>query len=318
MEESVLTVRNLRAEYPSAIAVDGLSFSVKRGECLALVGESGSGKSTIALSLLRLGKAKLSGEVLFSGRNLLDLTEKEMTEIRGREISAVFQDSMSGLNPVITVGHQLVYVIRLNDRKSSKQSVKRRAVEYLSSVGLEDATRIYSLYPHELSGGMRQRVMIAMALAAGSSSLLIADEPTTALDVTVQKGILSLLRKMIDEKAMAMLLISHDLGVVSALADRILVLYGGKLMEERDAQSFFSSPRHPYSKALLRSARGDYDGDKLFVISGNPFQLGDVCTGCRFASRCHEAIEKCFQSEPPVSTSERCSLRCWKYGVCDG
>ena len=196
MEESVLTVRNLRAEYPSAIAVDGLSFSVKRGECLALVGESGSGKSTIALSLLRLGKAKLSGEVLFSGRNLLDLTEKEMTEIRGREISAVFQDSMSGLNPVITVGHQLVYVIRLNDRKSSKQSVKRRAVEYLSSVGLEDATRIYSLYPHELSGGMRQRVMIAMALAAGSSSLLIADEPTTALDVTVQKGILSLLRKL--------------------------------------------------------------------------------------------------------------------------
>ena len=313
MAEHVLDVRNLRAEYPSAdgaiTAVDDLSFSISKGECLALVGETGSGKSTVALSILRLGKALVSGEILLSGENILSLSEREMQRIRGRRISAIFQDSMSGLNPVITIGHQMTAVIRLGNKEASRQEVKEKCLSFLSSVGLDDVSRVYSSYPHEISGGMRQRVMIAMALSAGSRSLLVADEPTTALDATVQKGVLALLRGLIDEKGMSMLLISHDLGAVAAVADRVLVLYGGTAMEEDDISSFLSSPRHPYSKALLKAAR-----ENLFSLPVSE----ETVSGCRFALRCDEAEERCFLSCPPIYNAGGRKVRCWKYGACDG
>ena len=313
MAEHVLDVRNLRAEYPSAdgaiTAVDDLSFSISKGECLALVGETGSGKSTVALSILRLGKALVSGEILLDGENILSLSEREMQRIRGRKISAIFQDSMSGLNPVITIGHQMAAVIRLGNKEARRQEVKEKCLSFLSSVGLDDVNRVYSSYPHELSGGMRQRVMIAMALSAGSQSLLVADEPTTALDATVQKGVLALLRDLIDEKGMSMLLISHDLGAVAAVADRVLVLYGGVAMEEGDISLFLSSPLHPYSKALLKAARED-----LFSLPVSE----ETVPGCRFAPRCDEAEERCFLSCPPIYNAGGRKVRCWKYGACDG
>ena len=313
MAEHVLDVRNLRAEYPSAdgaiTAVDDLSFSISKGECLALVGETGSGKSTVALSILRLGKALVSGEILLDGENILSLSECEMQRIRGRKISAIFQDSMSGLNPVITIGHQMAAVIRLGNKEARRQEVKEKCLSFLSSVGLDDVNRVYSSYPHELSGGMRQRVMIAMALSAGSQSLLVADEPTTALDATVQKGVLALLRDLIDEKGMSMLLISHDLGAVAAVADRVLVLYGGVAMEEGDISLFLSSPLHPYSKALLKAARED-----LFSLPVSE----ETVPGCRFAPRCDEAEERCFLSCPPIYNAGGRKVRCWKYGACDG
>lgn len=313
MAEHVLDVRNLRAEYPSAdgaiTAVDDLSFSISKGECLALVGETGSGKSTVALSILRLGKALVSGEILLDGENILSLSECEMQRIRGRKISAIFQDSMSGLNPVITIGHQMAAVIRLGNKEARRQEVKEKCLSFLSSVGLDDVNRVYSSYPHELSGGMRQRVMIAMALSAGSQSLLVADEPTTALDATVQKGVLALLRDLIDEKGMSMLLISHDLGAVAAVADRVLVLYGGVAMEEGDISLFLASSLHPYSKALLKAARED-----LFSLPVSE----ETVPGCRFAPRCDEAEERCFLSCPPIYNAGGRKVRCWKYGACDG
>lgn len=313
MAEHVLDVRNLRAEYPSAdgaiTAVDDLSFSISKGECLALVGETGSGKSTVALSILRLGKALVSGEILLDGENILSLSEREMQRIRGRKISAIFQDSMSGLNPVITIGHQMAAVIRLGNKEARRQEVKEKCLSFLSSVGLDDVNRVYSSYPHELSGGMRQRVMIAMALSAGSQSLLVADEPTTALDATVQKGVLALLRDLIDEKGMSMLLISHDLGTVAAVADRVLVLYGGVAMEEGDISLFLASSLHPYSKALLKAARED-----LFSLPVSE----ETVPGCRFAPRCDEAEERCFLSCPPIYNAGGRKVRCWKYGACDG
>ena len=259
MEDKVLEVKNLTTVFSgktgTVTAVDGISFSIDRGSCLCIVGESGCGKSVTALSILRLiprNSGEIAGgEILFDGKNLLKMSPDEIRKIRGNRIYMIFQDSMTGLNPVMTVGKQVVEAIRIHDKDITKEEAAEKAVKILSDVGIPSPELRMKEYPHQLSGGMRQRVMIAMALSAGHNELLIADEPTTALDVTIQAQILSLMRKLKEEKGSSIMMITHDMGVVAEMADYVLVMYAGKEMEYADVSSLFSNPLHPYTKALL-------------------------------------------------------------------
>ncbi|HYF77450.1 MAG TPA: ABC transporter ATP-binding protein [Symbiobacteriaceae bacterium] len=307
MSEKLVDIRNLKTYFYTedgvVPAVDGVDLYVKRGETLGVVGESGCGKSVTSLSVMRLiasppGKI-VDGEILFEGEDLVKKSEAEMRKIRGNDISMIFQEPMTSLNPVYTIGDQIGEAIVLHQGLSKKEALDK-AIEMLRLVGIPLPERRVHEYPHQLSGGMRQRVMIAMALSC-NPKLLIADEPTTALDVTIQAQILELMKKLKKELGMAIMLITHDLGVVAEMCERVVVMYGGKVVEEGDAVSIFKSPLHPYTEGLLQSIpRMDEDVDRLHVIEGvvpNPLHLPE---GCRFHPRCPYAIEKCKASQPPL------------------
>ena len=307
---SLLEVQNLRTYFATrrgeVRAVDDVSFTVEQGETLSLVGESGSGKSVTALSIMRLvappGRVT-GGKILFEGRDLLELSEREMRAIRGDDIAMIFQDPMTSLNPVYTVGEQIAEAIRLH-RKVSKREAWNQAVEGMRDVAIPAPEVRAKTYPHEMSGGMRQRVMIAMALAC-DPKLLIADEPTTALDVTIQAQILDLLTELREKRNLALLLITHDLGIVAETSDRVAVMYAGKIVEGASVKELFARPRHPYTEGLLRAVpRLDEErrgrAKRLQTIEGvvpNPLALPP---GCRFAPRCPHVRDKCREGEIPL------------------
>ncbi len=306
MGDALLQVRNLSVSFPSrrgrTRALDGVSLEVARGETVALVGESGSGKSMTALSVLRLvpdpGHFD-GGEIVFDGTDLLGLSSKEIRAVRGNRIAMIFQEPMSSLNPVLPIGKQVAEPIQLHRGARWKDALVR-AEELLHKVAIPDAgTRLHA-YPHELSGGMRQRVMIAIALAC-EPQLIIADEPTTALDVTVQAQILSLLKELTQESQTAMILITHDLGVVARYADRVAVMYGGRIVETAGARALYARPRHPYTRGLMASVPrlDDESGRRLVPIDGQPPDLAALPAGCAFAPRCPVALERC-QTEAPT------------------
>ena len=305
---AMLEVDNLQTHFrtPDGInrAVDGVSFHVEAGETLAIVGESGCGKSVTAMSILRLipePPGKLAGAIRFNGKNLLELSEPAMRDIRGNEISMIFQEPMTSLNPVLTVGRQIGETLRLHQGMSAQQA-EDRAVEMLKLVGIPEAERRVKEYPHQLSGGMRQRVMIAIALAC-NPKLLIADEPTTALDVTIQAQILDLMRDLKHRVGAAIVLITHDLGVVAEVAERVVVMYAGRKVEEAKVGPLFRTPRHPYTQGLLGSVPklgSSLDGTetRLQEIPGLVPSLKKKLEGCVFASRCAYATDLCRSVAP--------------------
>lgn len=316
----ILEVRHLNTYFFTRAgtikAADDVSFDIKTGSTLALVGESGSGKSVTSLSILRLvpppGKIT-AGEVLFNGRDLMKLGDQEMRRLRGREIAMIFQDPMTSLNPVFTVGHQIAEAIELHERLPRRQAWTK-TVEMMMRVKIPDAERRARDYPHQLSGGMRQRVMIAMALSC-RPRLLIADEPTTALDVTIQAEILELLRSLRDDFDLSMLLITHDLGVVAETADRVAVMYAGRIVEEASVREIFHNPRHPYTEGLLRSVpRLTEEGLKLRrleTIEGAVPNLLHLTKGCKFAPRCAYVIDECTADDIALlAVSDRHHARC--------
>jgi peptide/nickel transport system ATP-binding protein len=291
-------------------AVDGVSFSVAQGETLAVVGESGCGKSVTSLSILRLVASPqgriVAGRVVFEGRDLLALSEGEMRAVRGDAISMIFQEPMTSLNPALTVGRQIAESLVLH-RGLSRSDAMAKAVEMLRKVRMPEPERRVRQYPHELSGGMRQRVMIAMALACGPR-LLVADEPTTALDVTIQAQILELMRDLARETGAAIILITHDLGIVAEMAQRVVVMYAGRKVEEAPVEELFARPRHPYTRGLRGSMPhlGDSvnaeGGKRLVEIPGMVPSLKDEQPGCLFAPRCPNAVARCLQEVPPLTT----------------
>lgn len=301
-------------------AADGVDFHINRGEILGLVGESGCGKSVTALSIMRLigvpGRI-VSGEISFENRNLLTLNDNEMQDIRGNQISMIFQQPQSSLNPVFTVGDQLTEVFQIHTNYE-KSEAWQRSVELLRVVGIPDPDQKAYSYPHEMSGGQAQRVMIAMALAL-RPKLLIADEPTTALDVTIQAQILDLMRDLRNQMDTAIILITHDLGIVAEIADRVAVMYAGQIVEQANVTKLFEQPLHPYTRGLIRSipVLGEMK-ERLDVIEGNVPSLIDLPPVCRFAPRCRARVEHeleiCFEQIPELQTVENeHSVRCWLY-----
>jgi len=319
MSEPLLQLDDLKTHFftDDAVvrAVDGVSLHVNEGETLAIVGESGSGKSVTALSILRLfpqppGRV-VSGRILFRGTNLLELSDKEMRAIRGKSISMVFQEPMTSLNPVYTCGEQIMETIRRHEGLG-RRDARTRAIEMLERVGIPAAAQRVDEYPHQMSGGMRQRVMIAIALAC-RPAVLIADEPTTALDVTIQAQILELLKQLQAELGMAVLLITHDLGVVAETASRAAVMYAGQVVEYCDVRAAFRQPLHPYTAGLQASLPklGDVRR-RLRVIKGTVPNPAHFPGGCRFHPRCPIAIEQCLQEPPLEMISEGRWSRCWR------
>jgi len=321
MKETMLEVKeltvNFRNDEKEYTVVNGISFQLKKGETLGLVGESGCGKSVTSLSIMRLiptppGRI-VSGEIRYKGTNLLSLKEKEMNAIRGNDISMIFQEPMTSLTPVFTIGRQLDEVLLLHTDLSKKEA-KARSIEMLKLVGIPRPEQIYVSYPHELSGGMRQRVMIAMGLAC-EPQMLIADEPTTALDVTIQAQILDLMRELKEKTGTAILFITHDLGVVAEMCDRVIVMYAGEIVEEADVDSLFYKPKHPYTRGLLESIP-DLNEKKrrLFSIAGQVPPAGSITTGCRFRDRCSVAVPRCSEEHPDLQELEQGhACRCWLY-----
>ena len=321
MTENLIEVKKLVTQFSgkngTVTAVDGVSFSIKKGKTLGVVGESGCGKSVTSMSILRLipshsGKIA-SGEILFKGKDLTQITDKEMRQIRGNEIAMIFQDSMTGLNPVMTVGKQLVETITAHTTMEKKEAWEK-AEEMLMKVGIPSPGQRLKEYPHQLSGGMRQRVMIAMALSC-NAALFIADEPTTALDVTIQAQILELMRELKEKENKSIMLITHDMGVVAEMADYVMVMYAGKEMEYGGVKKIFREPLHPYTQGLLMSIpRLDQDSsERLFNIPGSVPDLNDMPKGCRFCTRCNFACDKCFEQEPDLYEVGDQKVRCWKY-----
>jgi len=311
--QPLLAVENLRTHFHTrdgvVRAVDGVSFEVAAGETLAIVGESGCGKSVTSMSILRLLPMPparfVAGRVVFEGRDLLGLPEAEMRKIRGNAIAMIFQEPMTSLNPVLTIGRQITEALVLH-RGLSEGAATKRAIEMLRKVHMPEAEQRVAQYPHQLSGGMRQRVMIAMALACGPR-LLIADEPTTALDVTIQAQILELMRELRDETGASMILITHDLGVVAEMADRVVVMYAGRKVEEAPVEELFARPRHPYTRGLLgsmphlgESLGADNTNKRLLEIAGLVPSLKEAMPGCLFAPRCPSASERCTLEAPPL------------------
>jgi oligopeptide/dipeptide ABC transporter ATP-binding protein len=318
----ILSVSDLRVDFATdsgvVHAVDRVSFDVEAGEVVAIVGESGCGKSVTAQTLMGLTRSPnttISGTVMFGGRDLTQLADGELRSLRGEHIAMIFQDPMTSLNPVYRVGDQIAEMIRAH-RQVSKMDAVASAVELLRAVGIPNPERRVRDYPHEFSGGMRQRVMIAMALAL-EPEVLIADEPTTALDVTIQAQILGLLRTLNRENNTAVVLITHDLGVVAEIADKVVVMYAGQVVEEAPLEELFYQPRHPYTWGLLGSIpRPDEPRpERLTQIPGHPPSLLDPPTGCRFATRCAYAFDACAQPPPLTSRSDGGHLdRCWLPG----
>jgi oligopeptide/dipeptide ABC transporter ATP-binding protein len=308
--DPVLSVRGLTTEFVTSAgavkAVTDVSWDLHPGETLGVVGESGSGKTVTAMSILGLVPCPpgriVTGEILFEGRDLLQLPEKSLRQVRGREIGMIFQDPMTSLNPVLTVGDQIAEALRLHDRAMSREAARKRTIDLLTSVGVPNPEVRYDQYPHEHSGGMRQRAMIAMAIA-NNPKVLIADEPTTALDVTIQAQVLDVLRTAQEQTGAATVLITHDLALIAEHADRVVVMYGGKVVEVADVFSIFSSCRHPYTLGLMSSLpRLDVDVDQLEPIPGAPPNLIDLPTGCSFHPRCRvsKGREICRTEVPPL------------------
>ena len=318
--EPLLHVRDLRTEFVTqdgvVHAVNGISYSLREGEALGIVGESGCGKSVSALTLMRLiptppGRIA-GGEVLFQGRDLLKLKEDEIRHIRGNDIAMIFQDPMTSLNPVLTIGRQIGEALELHkglDRKAARQ----RTIELLEMVGIPSARSRVDDYPHQFSGGMRQRVMIAMAISC-EPRILIADEPTTALDVTIQAQILDLIKRLQTDLGMAVILITHDLGVVAGVCDRIAVMYAGYIVEEATAAELFADPRHPYTLGLLRSVprMNQPRGERLVPIEGLPPDLINLPLGCPFAPRCSYAVNRSEDENPQLeAVGPNHRVACW-------
>ena len=321
----LLSVKNLSTEFPVkkgiVRAVEDVSFDVDQGEILAIVGESGSGKSVTSLSIMGLLAESghvAGGSLEFEGKDLATLSEKQYRELRGNDMAMIFQEPMTSLNPVYRVGNQIVEAIRTHE-KVSKAEAKDRAVDLLRKVGIPSPEARINDYPHQMSGGMRQRVMIAMALAC-NPKLLIADEPTTALDVTIQAQILDLLRRLRDDTGMAVLLITHDLGVVSETADRVVVMYCGQVVEEAEVRTLFDHPMHPYTLGLLKSIPRleDDDSKRLYMIKGmvpNPLEMPP---GCHFSDRCDSCMDICRTKVPELVDVDGHKVRCFLYESADG
>lgn len=295
-------------------SVDGISLQIREGEMVAIVGESGCGKSITSLSIMGLvnspGKV-VGGEINFEGKNLVQASKKEMRTIRGNKISMIFQEPMSSLNPVLTIGFQVSEALRLH-QKLNKKDAKEKTIQLLKKVGIARAEKVYSSFPHALSGGMRQRVMIAMALSC-NPKLLIADEPTTALDVSIQAQILELMKELTKEYNTAIMLITHDLGVVAGMVDRVIVMYAGQVVEQADVFTIFKSPKHPYTQGLLNSTPSIHDQkDELLSIEGqvpNPLHMP---VGCRFQPRCKYALPECAVSTPELKmVGDEHGVRCF-------
>lgn len=295
-------------------AVDGVTFNLNPGETLGIVGESGSGKSVTSLSIMGLipkPPGKIYGSVRYQDQELVDLSEKKMRELRGNEIAMIFQEPMTSLNPVFTIGNQMIEAIKLHLKLSNKES-KKLAIEMLKLVGIPRAEDIMNEYPHQLSGGMRQRIMIAMAMSC-NPSILIADEPTTALDVTIQAQILDLMKKLKKEHGTSILLITHDLGVVAEMCERVIVMYTGKVVEEADVRTIFHNPMHPYTKGLIKSTpKLSTETKRLYTIPGNVPSLSDMPKGCSFAPRCEYVMDICtIQTPDLIVVEEGHKSRCW-------
>ena len=318
MTERLLEVKDLHTSFftdaGEVKAVNGLSFNLDEGEVLGIVGESGSGKSVTAYSIMRIltdpGTIK-SGQVLYKGRDIVSIPEKEMRKIRGAKISIIFQDPMTSLNPTYTIGNQIEEAILLHTERSKKEA-RKRAIEMLNLVGVNEPEKRVKQYPHELSGGMRQRVMIAMALAC-EPDILIADEPTTALDVTIQAQILELMQKLQKEMGMAIIMITHDLGVIADMCNTIIVMYGGRACERGTAEEIFYNPCHEYTKGLMRSIPSVVGKkERLIPISGTPIDQLTLPKGCAFAPRCDNAMKICMEAQPDeIWVNKEHSAACW-------
>ena len=321
----LLSVKNLSTEFPVkkgiVKAVEDVSFDVDAGEILAIVGESGSGKSVTSLSVMGLLAEPghvAGGSMEFEGKDLVHLSEREYRALRGNDMAMIFQEPMTSLNPVYRVGKQIVEAIRTHENVSKKEA-RERAIDMLRKVGIPSPEKRIDDYPHQMSGGMRQRVMIAMALAC-NPKLLIADEPTTALDVTIQAQILDLLRRLRDDTGMAVLLITHDLGVVSETADRVVVMYCGQVVEEAEVRTLFDHPMHPYTLGLLKSIPRleDDDSKRLYMIKGmvpNPLEMPP---GCHFSDRCDSCMDICREKIPNLVDIDGHKVRCFLYENADG
>jgi len=323
--ESILEVKNLRTSFPTSSgfvhAVDNVSFNVRKGEALALVGESGCGKSVTAMSIMRLvappGRIT-AGEVRFKGKNLAELSEREMRTVRGNDIAMVFQEPMTSLNPVFKIGAQVAEAVRIHNKVSKKEAWKR-AGEMLELVSIPDPIKRLDDYPHQLSGGMRQRVMIAMALSC-DPELLIADEPTTALDVTIQAQIMELLASLQQRLGLAILLITHDLGVVAEFCERVVVMYTGRVVEESPVRELFAAPAHPYTRGLLKSLPSVSAGDpsashRLPTIKGMVPPISNLPRGCKFNPRCPDVMDICLGNEPArMIVAPGHDARCYLHG----
>ena len=318
MARKLLSVRNLKTSFFTHVgevkAVRGISFDVNEGEVLGIVGESGSGKSVTSLSIMGLlqypGRV-VDGEILLNGEDILTYGKNQMRRVRGKEIAMIFQDPMTSLNPVYTIGNQIMEMI-LEHEKMSRREARARAIEMLKLVGIPAAEKRIDSYPHEFSGGMRQRVMIALALSC-NPKLLIADEPTTALDVTIQAQILNLIKKLNRQFGMTTMLITHDLGVVATVCDKVAVMYGGLIMEYGTADEIFYHPRHPYTMGLLGSIP-HVDGvekRRLIPIDGTPPDLINPPKGCPFSTRCKYCMNVCTQEQPPYFAEDKHRTMCW-------
>ncbi|MFD1739701.1 ABC transporter ATP-binding protein [Bacillus salitolerans] len=309
-QQPVLDVKDLRTSFLTDSgeipAVDGIDFYINEGEVVGIVGESGSGKSVTSLSIMGLvpkQNGKIQGEILYKGENLRNASEKRMCQIRGNEIAMIFQEPMTSLNPLFTIGQQLTEAIKLH-QKIGKRMIKHRAIQMLKLVGLPRAEELINEYPHQLSGGMRQRVMIAMAMAC-DPKVLIADEPTTALDVTIQAQILHLMKDLNKKTNTSIMLITHDLGVVAEVCDRVVVMYAGKIVEEADVNTIFKNPKHPYTVGLIKSVPDVRDKkERLYSIPGNVPKPGSIKQGCRFAARCEHAFDRCQVEDPELVSTE--------------
>ncbi|UED80736.1 ABC transporter ATP-binding protein [Lysinibacillus sp. CD3-6] len=325
MSEHVLRVTDLETSFTrdkkEIKILRGVNFAIRKGEILGLVGESGSGKSLTSLSIMQLfhgttGKI-VNGSIHFNGDDLTKMSEAEIRKIRGKQMAMIFQEPMTSLNPVLKIGKQLMEAIEMH-LKLPKNESRHHAIQMLKNVGIGRAEEIIYEYPHQLSGGMRQRVMIAMAMAC-HPNLLIADEPTTALDVTIQAQILELMKKLKEENDTAILLITHDLGVVAEMCDRVVVMYAGQVVEEADVFELFASPNHPYTKGLIASVPKIGDNKEILdSINGQVPSPQNMPNGCKFAPRCNEAMSICHQESPPtveISATRQCS--CWLYAKKD-
>lgn len=319
--EKLLSVKDLKVSFFTPAgevkAVDGISYDLGHREIMGIVGESGSGKSVEAYTIIGLlqgnGKVK-GGSVTFNGRDLLKLSKKEMLSMRGTKISMIFQNPMTSLNPVYTVGNQLIEAITCHDKKISRPEARKRAIEMLKMVGINNTEQRIDQYPHEFSGGMRQRVMIAMGLIC-HPKLLIADEPTTALDVTIQAQILKVIKELQEKNNMAVIFITHNLGVVAELCDRVSVMYAGHIVEQGKVEEIFYHPLHPYTKGLLASMPrlDETNHERLIPIEGTPVDLLNPPKGCAFGPRCKHCMKVCLEHRPPVveTGSEGHRSSCW-------
>ncbi|MBA9027847.1 ABC transporter ATP-binding protein [Peribacillus huizhouensis] len=320
MESPIIEVNSLQTSFQTddgeVPVVNSISFHINRGEVLGIVGESGCGKSVTSLSIMGLVPAntsKVQGQIRFKGENLATASEARMRKIRGNEIAMIFQEPMTSLNPLFTIGEQLTESLRIH-RKWNKKQARARAIEMMKLVGLGRAESLMDEYPHQLSGGMRQRVMIAMAMIC-EPELLIADEPTTALDVTIQAQILELMKKLNQETKTAIMMITHDLGVVAEMCQRMVVMYAGKIVEEGDVSAIFQNPKHPYTVGLIQSVPDMREKkERLYSIPGQVPKPGSQKLGCPFAPRCSHVMDRCLSEAPPLQLfNNGQKVRCWLY-----